>query len=160
MKHNELIENFQPNDVFYHKDSRPFVWAHFIRRDLIKDVRFDESLDIGEDQEFIIRYMTNCKRILFWDKKLYIHYNVKDSSFNSVAEDRQKMCHEHIRIVKKVLSYIDIESPEFAEWLFDTLSTYCSDDMDFDQLKEIQNILKRHNVKDQLTSNPRCEFIS
>lgn len=159
-RHDELLGDFQPNDIFVHKDSRPFVWAHFIRRDLIENVRFDESLEIGEDQEFIIRYMIRCKRVLYCSNKLYMHYNLKGSSFNSVVEDKSKMCDEHIKIVRKVLTYVDIDSPEFAEWIFDTLFIYCSNDMSLRQLDDVKSILVTRNVENKLIPNSKLKFVS
>lgn len=159
-RHNELLDDFQPNDIFVHKDSRPFVWAHFIRRDLIEDLRFDESLEIGEDQEFIIRYMIRCKRVLYCSRRLYIHYNLKDSSLNSVIKDETKMCSEHIKIVRKVLAYVDIDSPEFAEWIFDTLFTHCSDDISCSQLNDVKSILVAQNVENNLISDSKSKIVS
>ena len=57
IKHDCLMEQFEPNDIFIHKDTRPFVWAHFIKHELLTNVRFNESLILGEDQEFIIKYI-------------------------------------------------------------------------------------------------------
>ena len=73
--HRELIKNFGPNEIFRYMDSRPFVWAHFIRRSKLIGIRFDETLDIGEDQEFIIRYLVNCNTVLLLEKTLYVHNN-------------------------------------------------------------------------------------
>lgn len=149
--HNELITDFKPNDIFVHKDCRPFVWMHFIRRDVIEDIRFDESLEIGEDQEFIIRYMINCKRVSFLDKKLYIHNNRPDSLLNNVIKDRRTMCDKHIKVVQKVLTYYDERSPEFNNWAFDMLYGYSSaDDPNIDQLQSIAKIFKEMSIDEYL----------
>ena len=157
--HNELLTNFQPNDIFVYKDCRPFVWMHFIRRDVIKNIRFDESLDIGEDQEFIIRYMMNCKRVSFLDKKLYIHNNRSDSLLNSVIKDRRTMCNNHIKVVQKVLSYYDERSSEFNDWVFDMLYGYSSkDDSNTDQLQSIARIFKEMSIDEYLKNKNKLSI--
>lgn len=151
--HDELIRDFQPNDIFFHKDCRPFVWAHFIRRELIGETRFDESISIGEDQEFIIHYMLGCKRVLFFSKRLYFHYNLKDSSFGKALNDRSRMCEEHIKIVKRVMTHVNLDSPDFIEWIFDTLTDhYCFDEND-PQFIEIKRILSNINAEEKLSIN-------
>lgn len=61
-RHDELIEDFHVRDIFRYNDCRPFIWAHLIRRSLIQDMRFNESLVLGEDQKFIIRYLSRASR--------------------------------------------------------------------------------------------------
>lgn len=158
--HDELIEDFQPNDVFIHRDCRPFIWAHFIRRELIADIRFDESLSIGEDQEFIIHYMMGCRRVLFLSKKLYIHYNLKDSSLGKVLKDRPRMCGEHIKIVKRVMTYADLDSPEYAEWIFDTLLDHCRIDENDEHLMEIRSILTSINAVEEMSDERKRSIAS
>jgi len=119
IKHDELIKDFSKKDVFTYKDCRPFIWCHFIKRDVIKNQRFDTNIQIGEDQEFIIRYLHDVNTILFTSKKYYVYHNHADSSINRCGEE--KICRENIKLVKKVASFIEDKSDLYKKWVFDTL---------------------------------------
>jgi glycosyltransferase involved in cell wall biosynthesis len=157
----ELITDFQQNDIFVYNNCRPFVWMHFIRRELLDGVRFDESLEIGEDQVFIIRYMMKCSRVLFLKEKLYVHYNRSDSSLGSVAAERRKMCDNHIRIVQSVLSFYGDRSCEFSEWVFDILYGYCPCDegLDLKELMVIKAIFEEMSIIDYLIDDYRLRIV-
>lgn len=119
LKHDELIRNFSEEDIFIHKDCRPFIWCHFIKRDIISNQRFNRTLEIGEDQEFIIRYLHYAKTVLFISKKYYIHYNHTNSSMNRCTMDR--ICEEHIKMVKAVSLDINNKTESYKTWVLDTL---------------------------------------
>jgi glycosyltransferase involved in cell wall biosynthesis len=138
--HDETIEGFIPNDIFRYKDCRPFIWAHFIRSDILTDVRFDTSLEIGEDQEYVIRYMIGCRKVRFVSNRFYVHYNLMDSSFNKEADDSEWMSRMHIKIVRTVMSYVSLRTPEFIDWADSMLSTYNCDDISTQ--KEVDSIMQ------------------
>ena len=156
LRHDELIEDFKPEDIFRYKDCRPFVWSHFIRRTVIGDVRFNESLILGEDQEFIIRYMVNAKRVRFLNKKLYNHYNIPDSNFNRLSLDPDEVCNNHIMLVESVISEVNIDSVEFAEWIFDTLYvSFTKSCMTKNNMRRIQELFEKCSLVDRLQDAER-----
>ncbi len=40
-------------------------WAKFYKKELIKDIRFDISMKVGEDSHFVFRYLCNIKSIRY-----------------------------------------------------------------------------------------------
>ncbi len=99
LNHNVLIDNFSVNDIFSNTDLRPFIWTHFIKRDTLRGVRFNNTLSLGEDQEFIIKYMCNVKRVRFYNRRLYVHYCHPDSSYYILKKKPNEMCLRHIDMV-------------------------------------------------------------
>ena len=141
-KHDELVENFTPEDIFRLKDCRPFVWMHFIRRDLIEDVRFKEALAIGEDQEFIIRYMMKTNRVFFTSRKFCCHYHNTNTELEKTISDPNALCETNIKLVEEVLLEIQLESPYFAEWVFDTIySSFMNSNKTEEHRKRIRTLL-------------------
>ena len=153
-KHDELVENFTPEDIFRFKDCRPFVWMHFIHRDLIEDVRFKEALAIGEDQEFVIRYMLKANRVLFTSRRLYCHYRTSDTGLEQTICDPDKLCDSNIRLVEEVLSEIQLESSYFAEWIFDTLYTSFMDSQRTEENRKRMRALIQTGSVQQNLSDP------
>jgi len=146
-KHNELILSFSPYDIFKETDCRPFIWSHFIRHNLLLHERFNESLELGEDQEFIIRYMCNSKRVFFTSRILYTHYNNHNSSYNRISMDPNKMCKNHITMVKSILSTVAIDSEEYRTWVFNTLyDPFVHSDRNPEDAKAIRQIFQSMDI--------------
>lgn len=57
------------------------VWSKIFRRDCIErlHLRFDPSLRLSEDSNFIIRYLAGCRRIRLIDRAVY-HYSTEGGS--------------------------------------------------------------------------------
>lgn len=64
--------------------------------------------------------------------------------------DEARMCGEHIKIVKGVMTCTDFDSPEYVEWVFDTLLDHCRMDEDNEQVIEIGNILSSIKAEEKL----------
>lgn len=89
--------------------SKPFLWQHFIKRDLLESkpkLRMNEDFKLGEDQIFIFSYFPRATKVVYIANKLY-HYRVRESG--SIMNNYNKMpvtkfkC--HLGIVKNVLTY-------------------------------------------------------
>ena len=159
IKHDCLMEQFEPNDIFIHKDTRPFVWAHFVKHELLANVRFNESLILGEDQEFIIRYLLKCKRVLFVSSVNYVHYNVKESSFNNVSNNNELLFENHIKIIYSIFPLIKIMTREFAEWIFDTAYYSYVKNNSEEKLNIINTLFDQTNVVDYIIDEKRITII-
>jgi glycosyltransferase involved in cell wall biosynthesis len=122
-KRDELLDDFSYNDIFKYRDCRPFIWMHFIKSSLLLENRlmFNESLYIGEDQEYVIRYMSFVKRVLFISDKLVYHRINHYSIMKTMANDSATLYSQHFLMVKTVLSYNDYMSEDVANWVFDHL---------------------------------------
>jgi len=159
-KHDELVENFTPEDIFRFKDCRPFVWMHFIHRDLIGDLRFKEALAIGEDQEFIIKYMLKVDRVLFTSRKLYCHHRNSNTWLEQTIYDPDKLCDSNIRLVEEVLSEVQLDSQYFAEWVFDTLYTsFMESHRTEENRKKIKALIQKGSVQQNLSDPNKASLL-
>ena len=159
-KHNKLIEKFETKDIFRLKECRPFVWTHFVRRSVITGLSFNEALSLGEDQEFIIHYLSRVNRVFFTKNKLYIHYNHTKSNFNIISSNPGRVCRFHIILVTLVISEIELNTPEFAEWIFDTLYTpFIKSNKDINDKRAIQNIFMSASVEKYLSDEKKIRLL-
>jgi len=160
-RHNELIDGFDEDDIFKNRDTRPFVWAHFIRKTSIEGIQFNESLTMGEDQEFIIRYMKKVNRVLFTGKVAYNHYVYDDSSYGRVSTDWDKKCEQHIMMVESVLPVINSDCKEYAEWVFDILyEPYSKSSKNREIRDSILSIFETASIGDRIDDRKRKKWFS
>lgn len=60
-------ENAGSDALFRENSSKPFIWLHFLRRDLIEaapKLRMNESMDLGEDQLFQFMYFPRAEKVV------------------------------------------------------------------------------------------------
>ena len=104
----EYIGNAAVRDaLFYEPSSRPFLWLHFIKRELIENnhLRMDESLDLGEDQVFQFNYFIKAEKVVFTKEKYYTYY--WDNSCSLMGKYNlmpSVKIEKHFAIIEKVLS--------------------------------------------------------
>lgn len=92
--HNKVDENgkkevFLPGEVLEtnintvlslsERDMFGYTWIKAFRRDTIKEIRFDSSLNLFEDEVFTCRVLPNCRKIGVVNKPIY-NYNIGDGS--------------------------------------------------------------------------------
>lgn len=117
----------EPNEViFSEKTARPFLWLHFIKRELIEKptkLRFDESLNLGEDQIFQFGYVPRAKNVMVIDQKLYNYRIEKNASLmNLYNNQRIKKTNCHFMIVEKVveewkkIGHFDLYKDALYDW--------------------------------------------
>ena len=78
-----------------------FLWNKLLKKEIVKNLRFDESIIKGEDSLFLCKYILNCKFIVYQDIPLY-HYRVDSisitrSSFNEKKNECVKSLWWHCR---------------------------------------------------------------
>ena len=103
-----IYENTAPGDVvFREKAARPFLWLHFIRRELFEKpskIRFDSSMKLGEDQIFQFCYVPRAKNVMVIDQKLYNYRIEQNSSLMQLFSNRRIQKTEcHFKIIEKVI---------------------------------------------------------
>ena len=67
--------------LFEEKAARPFLWLHCVRRALFESkpqIRFDETMELGEDQLVQFQYIPRAKNVMVIDDKLY-NYRISRS---------------------------------------------------------------------------------
>ena len=112
--------------LFSEENSRPFLWLHFIRRKLFEmptQIRFNEEMDLGEDQAFQFEYFPRAKKVVFTDKRLYTYrWSQEGSLMWTYNNKRLTKFEKHILLVETVFKnwnksgYSDIEGylPDWA----------------------------------------------
>lgn len=60
------------------------------RMELIKDVRFSESLYVGEDMLFVAQAITRAKTLIYLDAPLYVYRILPESAYHGAFEQKKK----------------------------------------------------------------------
>lgn len=117
--------------VFNEKAARPFLWLHFIKRDLLEKptvLRFDESLNLGEDQIFQFGYVPRAKNVITLELKLYNYRIEKNASLMQLYSNRRVSKTEcHFTIVEKVIKewkdfgYYEENQDKLSAWIVEFL---------------------------------------
>lgn len=74
-----LESNIKTALALSERDMFGYTWIKALRRDSIKEIRFDSSLNLFEDEVFTCQVLQNCERIGVVNKPIY-NYNVGDGS--------------------------------------------------------------------------------
>lgn len=94
--------------VFREKAARPFLWLHFIKRELFEKptrIRFDEDINLGEDQIFQFEYIPRAKNVMVIDQKLYNYRMDHNASLMQLYNNRKiKKTECHFSIIEKVMN--------------------------------------------------------
>ena len=112
--------------IFKEKSSTPFLWLHFIRREIFESpmkVRLREDIDLGEDQIFQFAYFPRAKKIVYTDKRYYFYrWNNEGSLMWKYNNMQTEKFRKHLKIIEAVFSdwegigYKDIYG-ELASWM-------------------------------------------
>ena len=93
--------------VFEEESARPFLWLHFIKRELIErddKLRFNESMEMGEDQLFQFEYVPRAESVMVLEDKLYNYRIGRNCSLMQLYEkQRMKKFDSHILLISKVI---------------------------------------------------------
>ena len=71
-----------------------YLWNKLIRKDIIKNIRFNENIKIEEDVEFLCRVIENVNCIVYIPKEKLYHYVKRNESavnFNYSLKDLTKL---------------------------------------------------------------------
>ena len=95
------------NVIFEEESARPFLWLHFIRRDLFEKngkIRFNEKMEMGEDQLCQFEYVPKAQSVMVIDDKLYNYRIGRNCSLMQLYEKQQmKKFDSHILLVSNVV---------------------------------------------------------
>ena len=93
--------------------------AKFFRRSLIDDLKFPEGQPLGEDNVFMLSYITRCKTI---DLKPGLFYVIDDHYENGYAKYRMpaKKSVKCVENIIRVYKGLKISEPSFEERMFQT----------------------------------------
>ena len=93
--------------LFEEKAARPFLWLHCIRRELFESkpqIRFDETMELGEDQLVQFQYIPRAKNIMVIDDKLYNYRVSRSGSLMQMYSSRvNKKIETHLLLAQKII---------------------------------------------------------
>lgn len=119
-------------------------WAKIYKKDNIKEL-FNEERDMGEDFEFNITYLVNCKRIAFSKEPSYI-YNLANE--NSLTRNIEKMGEEIYTDISVLQNYFCDENELIKKFTSRRLKNYLSmaknSAKNFPEYEELLNIVRNN----------------
>lgn len=124
----KVYEQTKPSDVIFHeKASVPFIWLHFVKRTLFErpwKIRFDETMNLAEDQLLQFQYVPRAKKVMVIDDKLYNYRVERQASLMQLYSTRKiQKVEMHMTLIKKVIEawkaegYFETEVDNLATWM-------------------------------------------
>lgn len=102
---NDVLEISSDNYNFFDRFAKNVVWGSIYKRKIICNLRFDESLKIGEDSLFNASAIRNSEKIVITKKGLYNYVlsenSVTKKAFNEGTIDEIKAWEKIIKLFKK-----------------------------------------------------------
>lgn len=103
----------------------PFIWNKLFRSALLKDnnIKFDESLVLGEDQALLFDVFPLSKVVVGIDKKFYCYRQSACSTMAYFNQNIDYKLKQHFKIVNHIIEnwkykgYCNVYAKELAEWI-------------------------------------------
>lgn len=93
--------------IFEEESARPFLWLHFIKREIIEKgekLRFNEAMEMGEDQLFQFEYVPRAESVMVLEDKLYNYRIARNCSLMQLYEkQKMKKFDSHILLISSVI---------------------------------------------------------
>lgn len=102
-------ENAGKEAIFKESSSTPFLWIHFLRRDLLEEptkIRLREDIDLGEDQIFQFTYFPRAKKVVYIQERFYFYrWNNEGSLMWKYNHMQTEKFRKHLKIIDEVFKY-------------------------------------------------------
>ncbi len=99
------INNREEMFFFFVRERTNALWNKVFRLDLIRDVRFDESVSIGEDFLFYLETIKRVKSYEFSLKGAYFYMQRQGSAMSNIEADRRvRILFENMQHIKSILN--------------------------------------------------------
>ncbi len=154
-------EGTADNVVFEEESARPFLWLHFIKRTLFEEgrkVRFNENMEMGEDQLCQFEYVPKAKSVMVIDDKLYNYRIGRNCSLMQLYEKQQmKKFESHLLLGQNLMEtwkqqgLLIKNEDQVLTWFINL--TYWSI-ISFPKMfqpklaKEVVNLIRKYDLKD------------
>ena len=132
------------------------VWGKLIKREAIKNIKFEESIYLLEDGLFLYECMDNIKKIKFIKENLYHYRKLNDSACNRFNEDQLSQYDNIAKKLKKLLK--EDEEYIYNKVMFECLMTYISRVIKYrkfsrkEMIKKIKNICSEEKYQNVITN--------
>ena len=114
---NCTLKKFMTNDFVI--NYTPWqMWQLLFRRDILinHNIRFKEKVKIGEDVEFLIKYLTKCNEVVAIDQALY-YYFIRQTSAVRTNTDSNENAWNLIRLISRLIDYVEEETCPIQKWI-------------------------------------------
>ena len=98
--------------VHFHNE----LWGRFYKNSIIGNIRFDQSLSIGEDVLFVCQVLSGCKTVYF-NKEGGYYYNVNEGSVMRKADD-EKLDSQRFALLNAFISNGMMNNARVIEFYF------------------------------------------
>ena len=112
--------------IFKERSSTPFLWIHFLKREILEKptkIRLREDIDLGEDQIFQFDYFPRAKKVVYIDRRFYFYrWNNEGSLMWKYNHMQTEKFRKHLKIIETVfddwqkIGYDDIHG-YLASWM-------------------------------------------
>ena len=124
------LDIFNVNMAFEISGFIPFLWIHAIKSTIIRDNKlfFNENLKIGEDQDFIFKYLFYITNVQIFEKKTLVHRIRRNSIMSSIIKNDTQYIKEQLKMifsVYKLFADNNSKSKQFNRWVFDSIYWSC-----------------------------------
>lgn len=112
--------------IFKERSSTPFLWIHFLKREILEKptkIRLREDIDLGEDQIFQFDYFPRAKKVVYLDRRFYFYrWNNEGSLMWKYNHMQTEKFRKHLKIIETVfddwkkIGYDDVHG-YLASWM-------------------------------------------
>lgn len=96
-------------DLMYKRNITGYSYLKLYKKELLRDIYFDEELSVAEDFDFVYRCLLKTNKIIFGSKVLYIYRQHEESCMHS---DNWNKYEKTWRIFNNQLDIIIMNNPE------------------------------------------------
>lgn len=99
-------------------------WGKFFRHSLVGNIRFDNTLRLGEDTVWVNHYLRNCNSISVCEAGTYYYFETNISFYDKYSMSAQE-CKEHLKSLIMSFRELNIEYPQYEMFLFKLIFPLC-----------------------------------
>ncbi|WP_317346809.1 glycosyltransferase family 2 protein [Blautia argi] len=149
------------NVIFEEESARPFLWLHFIKRDLFEKngkIRFNEKMEMGEDQLCQFEYVPKAETVMVIEDKLYNYRVGRNCSLMQLYEKQQmKKFDSHILLVSNVVEVwkknglLETNEDQIITWFVNLTYwslIYFPKAFQPDLAKKVIDVIEKYHLKD------------
>ncbi|WP_196801526.1 glycosyltransferase family 2 protein [Pseudobutyrivibrio ruminis] len=132
------------------------------KRSLIDKLRYDESMKLGEDLHFNIRYFQKCNTVTVIESPLYLYYDYGNSlTHRYIKGNYEAICVIYVDTINYLISISDLDSVDFKNInykLFSFCVSFMSQNIGCDsfvnEIKFIKQVCENENLNIAISDLP------
>lgn len=152
-KHTALLLDDEVLKNFLNEKSFPSViWGKLYKRNIIDKVRFDTSLVIAEDFDFLYKVLKNAKCLSINTHKVIYKYRVRNDSamrnkYNNKFENEVLLCEKVLEEVKKEKPNLEKDAiRRYQRANVGCIDKYFKENLNIDGVKHLEKNIKKYKM--------------